>query len=385
MIVVNHFTPYFEPTYYGSHERYLSETLARQQFLVRLITTERMPKWGGASQFAKQRLPCGAHRWAGCALVRIPACFEVSFVPLAPSLYFLLRKTPADIYLAHEIFSPSAFIMATYADRNKRPFFLIQHGYHGGRRIGFRALFRLSWHLYGRRTSQICNTIFTLTSRGALFLTSLGIPASKICVVPTGVNVSAFTPKRRESFSAEGTLRVGFLGRVQRNKGIFDLLRSLSALANSGMKISLDVVGGGDDLPRTRERAAECLPPESCTFFGPMSHSFVTTWLPSLDVLCVPTQESEPFGIVAAEAAAAGVPVVATRVGGLAETVLHGETGMLCTPKNSAELSTALRELGWDRDKRIRMGRAARARAESTYSWDVIAGRFADAFRVAMR
>ena len=79
-----------------------------------------------------------------------------------------------------------------------------------------------------------------------------------------------------------------------------------------------------------------------------------------LDVLVAPSRQ-EPFGTVLAEAMAAGTPVVATRVGGLAEVVADGVTGRLVTPGDPAELAAAVLEVLADRE---RMGAAARAHAQ---------------------
>jgi glycosyltransferase involved in cell wall biosynthesis len=78
-----------------------------------------------------------------------------------------------------------------------------------------------------------------------------------------------------------------------------------------------------------------------------------------LDVLVAPSRQ-EPFGTVLAEAMAAGTPVVATRVGGLAETVADGETGLLVAPGRPEELAAAVLEV---LARREQMGAAARVRA----------------------
>lgn len=88
------------------------------------------------------------------------------------------------------------------------------------------------------------------------------------------------------------------------------------------------------------------------------------------DVAVVPSVWEEPFGRVAVEAMAAGLPVVATRVGGLQRIVLDGETGFLVPPADSHALADALRRLITDRGARRRMGSAGRARVEQEYAWE---------------
>jgi glycosyltransferase involved in cell wall biosynthesis len=84
--------------------------------------------------------------------------------------------------------------------------------------------------------------------------------------------------------------------------------------------------------------------------------------LAEFDVVCVPSR-AEPYGTVAAEAAARGVPVVATTAGGLPEVVVDGETGTLVPPGNPAALAAAIGPLLDDRALRARLGGQARARA----------------------
>jgi glycosyltransferase involved in cell wall biosynthesis len=84
--------------------------------------------------------------------------------------------------------------------------------------------------------------------------------------------------------------------------------------------------------------------------------------LAEFDVICVPSH-AEPYGTVAAEAAARGVPVVATRVGGLREVVVDGATGTLVPPGNPQALAAAIAPFLDDQALRARVGAAARERA----------------------
>jgi glycosyltransferase involved in cell wall biosynthesis len=86
-------------------------------------------------------------------------------------------------------------------------------------------------------------------------------------------------------------------------------------------------------------------------------------------VVCVPSRR-EGYGLVAREAMAHGRPVVATAVGGLADAVADGETGLLVPAGDTAALRAALERLLADRGLRERLGEAARACARERFSWD---------------
>jgi glycosyltransferase involved in cell wall biosynthesis len=93
------------------------------------------------------------------------------------------------------------------------------------------------------------------------------------------------------------------------------------------------------------------------------------------DICVVPSVVHEAFGIVSAEAMASGKPVVASRAGGLQETVLDGETGFLFERGDARQLATALRTLLYDAGLRARMGAAGRRRFLERYTWDAVVAR----------
>ena len=85
------------------------------------------------------------------------------------------------------------------------------------------------------------------------------------------------------------------------------------------------------------------------------------------DVIVVPSTQPEAFGLVAVEAMAAGLPVIASRIGALPELVVDGRTGLLFTPNDPSSLAAAMKELSGSRAKRAEMGRAGRKRFEDCY------------------
>jgi glycosyltransferase involved in cell wall biosynthesis len=96
--------------------------------------------------------------------------------------------------------------------------------------------------------------------------------------------------------------------------------------------------------------------------------------LRSADVVaCVPWYE--PFGIVPLEAMACGVPVVASAVGGLTDTVVNGVTGLLTPPRDSRSLARALRKVLGDASRGMAYGIAGQDRVEARYTWDEVAAR----------
>ena len=150
---------------------------------------------------------------------------------------------------------------------------------------------------------------------------------------------------------------VGFVGRLEPRKGPHDLVRAAPAIRAGAPGARIVIVGSdpyaSDPGYVARVRAAEGIEhvPWVADGAAVMRH---------LDVLVAPSRE-EPFGTVLAEAMVAGTPVVATRVGGLAQTVVDGETGRLVAPGRPDELAAAVLEVLARRDE---MGAAARTWAQ---------------------
>jgi glycosyltransferase involved in cell wall biosynthesis len=149
---------------------------------------------------------------------------------------------------------------------------------------------------------------------------------------------------------------VGFVGRIEPRKGPLDLARAAPLIRASLPDVRIVLVGD-DPYDSAPDYAAEVRAAEGVEHIP---------WVPDgaavmrhLDVLVAPSRQ-EPFGTVLAEAMAAGTPVVATRVGGLAEVVADGVTGRLVTPGDPAELAAAVLEV---LANRARMGAAAREHA----------------------
>lgn len=109
---------------------------------------------------------------------------------------------------------------------------------------------------------------------------------------------------------------------------------------------------------------------------GWTDHETIASFYAEADICVVPSIWSEPFGLVALEAMAAGRPVCASRVGGLQNIVIDGETGFLFGRADSAALAELLGQLLDDSGLRLRMGEAARRRVETTYAWDRVIGKY---------
>jgi len=215
-------------------------------------------------------------------------------------------------------------------------------------------------------------------------LVAMGADRARVRVVPCGVDVRMFTPAGPRAHRSSVRHRVVTVGRMVERKGIDGAIAALALVPDAEL-----VVAGGP--PRT-ELAAD---PEArrlaalarsldvddrVTLLGAVARAGMPPLLRSADaVVCAPRYE--PFGMVALEAMACGVPVVASAVGGLLDSVADGVTGVLVPPRDPDALAAALRALLADPARRAAMGRAGRRRALACFGWERIAEATLDAYR----
>jgi glycosyltransferase involved in cell wall biosynthesis len=207
----------------------------------------------------------------------------------------------------------------------------------------------------------------------------LGAPPARTEVIYGGADPRRFAPQ--PGGDRDGVL---FVGRLTPHKGVDRLIRALPA--GAGLRIAGS--GGHDPRPPERDypdllrRLAEG---RDVRFLGPVSEedlpglyrSAAVLAMPSVDRTCYgrPVPVSELLGLTALEAMASGTPVVASRIGGLAEVVVDGETGFLVEPGDLAALHDRLALLVSDRRLAARLGANARDLVVQRFTWRACAER----------
>lgn len=207
----------------------------------------------------------------------------------------------------------------------------------------------------------------------------------KICTIPPGVDTDLFQPINRACARAELRLSadaavVTFVGRVDPIKGI-DTLIEASALLKEHVsrKLVVQFVGGDIDTDGQPVGALEEVAKDiehrglnaEFRLLGSQPQNRLPLIYSASDVVCVPSRY-ESFGLVAVEAMACGIPVVASRAGGLIFSIDEGVSGLLVTPNDAPGFASAMASILNDPDLANSMGIAARQQAHR-FSWNVIA------------
>jgi glycosyltransferase involved in cell wall biosynthesis len=214
-------------------------------------------------------------------------------------------------------------------------------------------------------------------------LVRLGVPRSRISVVPSGVDLDRFTPEGPVAPHDAGRPRILTVGRLVERKGYAELIQAMRLVPRAECVI----VGGppeadldGDPLARQlRELARKCRVAGRVRLVGAVPREEMPHWYRSADVVvCAPWYE--PFGLTPLEAMACGVPVVATAVGGLTDTVVDELTGELVPARDPAALGLTLRKVLDDPVRRLAYGTAAVDRVRQCYSWHRTADQLASIY-----
>lgn len=195
---------------------------------------------------------------------------------------------------------------------------------------------------------------------------TFGVPAERIRVIPCGVDTERFRPAVAHRKSTQRPLLV-CVARHVRVKNLGLLLEACAALRARAVDFRCVMVGDGP-CRQELEAMRESLGLEKVVeFVGVAEHGQVREWWQQASV-AVLTSQNEGTPVCLMEAAACGVPAVATAVGGIPELVEDGVTGLLVPPGDAQALATALQRLLSDPTWTAQLGQAARRRAEERFS-----------------
>ena len=181
-------------------------------------------------------------------------------------------------------------------------------------------------------------------------------------VVPGGIDTDHFTVSPE---SPGEKVRILMSGRADdQKKGSKTFLESIDILQQENVSFEAFITDSRNEFSDPRVQST-----------GWVNYNALPSLYNSMDIIVCPSIWPEPFGLVALEAMASGIPVVASDIGGFHYTVQHERTGLLFSPGHSRELSQCLKRLILDPNLRLQMGKAGRTRAE-LFKWDNVVSMF---------
>jgi glycosyltransferase involved in cell wall biosynthesis len=225
-----------------------------------------------------------------------------------------------------------------------------------------------------RAIARTVEKVVATCSEEVFELARLGVQRRQVTVVPCGVDLDQFTD-RGDVAPRTDRARILTVGRLVERKGFDVLIRAMQAVPGAELLIAggppAAELAGDPEAARLTAVAEHCGVADRVHLLGAVTRPDMPALIRSADIVaCAPWYE--PFGLVPVEAMACGVPVVASAVGGLTDTVIDGVTGLLVPPRRPDRMAAALRTLLADRSLQLSFRSAALDRARSRYGWDRI-------------
>ena len=208
---------------------------------------------------------------------------------------------------------------------------------------------------------EAVDRVFVLSESWREFVLTVA-PAARIEVMPNYVDM----PLDSEIWKPHCGVQIVFLGLLGRRKGVYDLIEAFASIANALPHVTLQIGGNGEEeLVRAAVRSAGL--ESRINVLGWVTGETKNALLAHGDVFVLPSH-NEGLPVSLLEAMSWGLPVISTVVGGIPQLVRDGQDGLLINPGDREGLAQALLLLGGDSSLRRRMGEAARARVNETFS-----------------
>lgn len=300
---------------------------------------------------------------------------RISFGPqVGRAVARALREARPDVIHVHEPLVPSVGMHAVLAA--SVPVVGTFHSNVGRERVGslwFQLavpLVRPVWNKLARRIAVSEAARHSVCSR---------MGEGNVAIIPNGVNVQRFAT------AAPATLRPGrhllFVGRLEERKGFPVAVRAFARLAAAHPDLRLLVIGDG-----SQRDAIDQLPPAvraRVEMLGRVDDARLASYLRAADIYLGPALGGESFGIVLAEAMAAGLPIVASNISGYRDVARDGQESLLVPPGDDAALAAAAARLLADPDLARALGTRGAARARE-FDWEVVTDQVEGVYRAVL-
>jgi glycosyltransferase involved in cell wall biosynthesis len=208
-----------------------------------------------------------------------------------------------------------------------------------------------------------------------------GASESRVQVVPNGVDPGRFKPPRSPVGSEKDPFTIGFVGSLKPWHGMSTLVDAFARVHRSHEHCRLLVVGDGPERESLTESLVQRGLSDFVTLTGAVDPADVPGWLHEMDVGVAPYPAMDGFyfsPLKILEYMAAGLPIIASRIGQIPQLLEDGACGLLCDPGEPEALAESLDRLRRDPSLRVRLAHSARTAAVEKHSWDAVVERIFD-------
>jgi len=205
-----------------------------------------------------------------------------------------------------------------------------------------------------------------------------------VSVIPNGIDLNNFKSVSRKKARSKLQIKedekiILFVGTLRPVKGVRYLIEAMSGINQECPKVKLLLVGDGVDMPYLKRIVKHLNLKEFVTFVGKVPNENVSQYMAASDIFVLPSL-SESFGIVNLEAMTFGLPIVATRVGGLPEIIKDGANGFLVEPKNPRQIAEKILLLLEDNELKEIISKNNKNKAKD-YGWGGVVGKLEEVYR----
>jgi colanic acid/amylovoran biosynthesis glycosyltransferase len=230
------------------------------------------------------------------------------------------------------------------------------------------------------RVFEIADLIHCVSDDMRITVEALGAPAAKILVNRPAIPVDQFASLRSRELEHDGPFRLLSIGRLHWKKGFDDSIRAVAELLKRGIEVDYRIAGEGPEREKLMFMIHELGCESSVSLLGALGQAEIKELLGWSDALLLPSL-SEGISNAVLEAMAAGLPVVSTRCGGMAEVVEDGVNGILVDVGDTSAMCDHLAEIASSPDTRALLGSAAAATADTHLDISHQLSRFIEAYR----
>jgi glycosyltransferase involved in cell wall biosynthesis len=193
------------------------------------------------------------------------------------------------------------------------------------------------------------------------------VPEQRVVVIPNAIDCSPYARLERAPSQPSAPLKLLYIGRLHRDKGIYEALEGLRIAQLRGVRAHLVIAGSGPEERSLKLFAENQGLSDSVAFAGPVYGDGKLQLLAAADVFLLPSyREGLPYSLL--ESMAAGTPVITTRVGGIPDVVTDGANGILVPRRDPHAIARAIIQLASDRGLLERLGAACRRTIFGGYS-----------------
>jgi len=325
----------------------------------------------------------------------IPKEFIYDVLPeLADNMVDFIRKNDLDYDLFHSHYVDAGIVALDVAKEMAKPVYFTAHSLGAWKRdqmggdpeemekkFNFRHRINEEIRIFKNVNAQSLTSIVQHEKLNELY----NYDAENIIIIPPGVDVHHYYPPKEEDEKAKTSLPEKYvfcLSRIDTNKGHDLLLHAWDIVRKEVPDVDL-VIGGGSPKPKTRELGVfasmdkiieEAGMQERVQKIGYVANEMMRPYYQQAELFVMPSL-FEPFGMTSQEAMACGTPVIASKFGGIRNTIRDGYNGYLVDPSKAQEFARAIMKLLKDDTQRAIIGKNAYKVIMEKYSWEAIARR----------